>query len=401
MATQVLGLGALLLSLLLLVPTSVLFVQVIAARRQGGPAAAAAAPLPQRPEVAVLMPAHDEALGIEAPIRSVWSQLHPGDRLLVVADNCSDDTAAVAASLGAQVVERHDTAARGKGHALDFGIAQLRQKPPAIVVIVDADCELHPASLDRLVAECRRSGRPVQSLYLMRSPPGAGLRTRIAEFAWLVRNRVRPLGCNRLGWPCQLMGTGMAFPWGAISGAALATGHIVEDMQLGLDLAVAGTPPLYCDDALVTSVFPETNEALLAQRTRWEHGHLGMIGTRVQPLLRAALIQRRMTLAAMAFDLGVPPLTSLAFGLLVVWAGTAALAATGGTAAPLAVATVSLAMFLAAVASAWWRFGRAVVSWSDWRAVPGYMLSKIPIYLRLYTARQREWVRTKRRDRTP
>ena len=52
----------------------------------------------------------------------------------------------------------------------------------------------------------------LQALDLMRSPEGAGLKTRIAEFAWVVKNQVRPLGYHHLGLPCQLMGTGMAFP---------------------------------------------------------------------------------------------------------------------------------------------------------------------------------------------
>ena len=69
---------------------------------------------------------------------------------------------------------------------------------------------------------------------------GAGLRTRILEFAWRVKNQVRPKGTFRLGGACHLMGTGMALPWALISQANLATGHIAEDMKLGVDLTIAG-----------------------------------------------------------------------------------------------------------------------------------------------------------------
>src|SRR5262249_28274109 len=146
-------------------------------------------------------------------------QLAPGDRVLVVADNCADDTAAVAAAAGAEVVQRRDPMCRGKGYALDFGVRHLAQDPPDVVIVVDADCAVAPGALARLASECSAGGRPVQALYLMHAPPGAGLRTRIAAFAWIVKNKVRPLGGQRAGWPCLLMGTGMAFGWMQLAGA--------------------------------------------------------------------------------------------------------------------------------------------------------------------------------------
>jgi len=93
---MVLGIfGGLLLAaaLLQLVPALVLLVQVIAARGARDAIEAEA----RRPSLAILMPAHDEAAGIADAIRALSPQLLVGDRLLVVADNCSDSTAAVAA----------------------------------------------------------------------------------------------------------------------------------------------------------------------------------------------------------------------------------------------------------------------------------------------------------------
>jgi hypothetical protein len=82
-----------------------------------------------------------------------------------------------------------------------------------------------------------RTGRPVQALYLMLAPADAGLARRLAQFAWRVRNWARPAGWHRLGLPCQLMGTGMAFSWDMLRDAPLANASIVEDMKLGIDLA--------------------------------------------------------------------------------------------------------------------------------------------------------------------
>jgi cellulose synthase/poly-beta-1,6-N-acetylglucosamine synthase-like glycosyltransferase len=342
------------------------------------------------------MPAHDEAVGIAGPIRSVLSQLNAGDRLLVVADNCKDETARVAAELGAEVIERNDPDRRGKGYALDYGLWHLRADPRPVVVVVDADCDVRPGCLDLLGSACANTSLPTQALYLMHAPVGATLKTRVAEFAWVVRNHVRPLGAHRLGWPCQLMGTGMAFPWATLTSVSLASGHIVEDMKLGLDLALAGSPPQFCQGAVVVSEFPQTQEALRIQRTRWEHGHLALIAAFAPRMLKAAFLERRSSLLALALDLCVPPLASLGLMLGAVWLCAVVTFALRGPAYPLVAASFTLALLILAAGAAWSHFARNVLSPSDWLSVPGYVLAKVPLYARLFTAKQVEWVRTRR-----
>jgi cellulose synthase/poly-beta-1,6-N-acetylglucosamine synthase-like glycosyltransferase len=349
-----------------------------------------------RPTTVVLMPAHDEAAGIAAAIDTVLPQLRGDDRLLVVADNCSDRTAAIAAERGAEVIERHDLDRRGKGYALDHGVRHLAAASPAVVIVIDADCAVEPGSIDLLASECMRRHGPVQALYLMLAPPGAGLKQRMAEFAWAVRNELRPLGWQRLGGPCQLMGTGMAFPWATISTASLASASIVEDMQLGLDLAAAGSPPSFCAAARVTSGFPARASASVAQRTRWEHGHLAMIASRGLPMLWSGIVSGNMALVGMALDLCVPPLAALVLSLLGLSLASAVLAAIGGSAMALVLALVGLILLAAAVGVAWTQVGRRSVSLAELLLAPLYALAKIPMYLRLFTARQLRWVRTGR-----
>src|SRR5262245_33473073 len=103
-----------------------------------------------RQRVAVLVPAHNESAGLLPTLTDVQSQLRSGDRLLVVADNCTDDTAAVAAAGNAEVTERHDPDLCGKGYALQWGIRHLGFDPPEIVIIVDADCRLVDGTVDEL-----------------------------------------------------------------------------------------------------------------------------------------------------------------------------------------------------------------------------------------------------------
>src|SRR6202522_3619039 len=296
-------------ALALLVPVVILFSEVVLAVTGVGYAATGQG---ERRPLAILIPAHNEASTIAGALRSLTPQLAASDRLIVVADNCSDETASVGAAEGAEVIIRTDQTRRGKGYALDFGIRHLERNSPAIVIIVDADCRVGAGSIDRLARECARTQRPVQALYLMHSPKGANLKTRIAEFAWVVKNQVRSGGLHRVGLPCQLMGTGMAFTWPCISGATLATGHIVEDLKLGVDLARAGTPALFCPDALVTSDFPESSEGIQTQRRRWEHGHLALILSEAPRLFLNSLATLNVDLMALALDLSVPPLALLA-----------------------------------------------------------------------------------------
>jgi glycosyltransferase involved in cell wall biosynthesis len=55
-----------------------------------------------------IVPAHNEGAGLLPTIEDIKAQLHLGDRLLVVPDYCTDDTATIAAAAGAEVVERRD-----------------------------------------------------------------------------------------------------------------------------------------------------------------------------------------------------------------------------------------------------------------------------------------------------
>ncbi|MES1980889.1 MAG: glycosyltransferase family 2 protein [Pseudomonadota bacterium] len=382
-----------LLLAVLSVPVAIFAVQVLIAL----PARKATAlPTGPRPSIVALIPAHDEAAGISATLNSLREQLQSGDRMVVVADNCSDGTAAVARAAGAEVIERSDAVRRGKGYALDCGVRYLESSPPEVVIIVDADCVVHAGALARLARMCVANDRPVQSLNLMHAPAGAGLKTKIAEFAWTVKNLARPLGSHRLGLPCQLMGTGMAFPWGLIQSAELASGHIVEDLKVGLDFARAGQAPLFCPDAVVHSVFPANAEGEQSQRTRWEHGHLGMIFKDAPRLLLESLRTMNVALLSLVLDMCVPPLALLtllvfALGLLgaLVWGGT-------GNALPWGLAVIEFFVLGAAVLLAWSRFGRDILSFASLAYAPIYALRKIPVYLNFIVRRQIDWVRSRR-----
>jgi cellulose synthase/poly-beta-1,6-N-acetylglucosamine synthase-like glycosyltransferase len=378
---------------LLLVPIAVLTIEVVAAvcgRR------IVFATSGTRTPVAILIPAHNEEGGISATLRSIAPQLAEHDRLIVVADNCTDGTRNVAEAEGAEVVSRSSLEKRGKGFALDFGLRYLRSNPPDIVIVVDADCDVAPGAIDHLARVCAGYRRPVQAQYLMHNQQNARLRMRIAEFAWVVKNLVRPMGLGKLGLPCQLMGSGMAFPWMSISNMDLADAHIVEDMKMGLDLARLGVPPIFCPDALVLSLFPTHEEGIKDQRTRWEHGHLGTILSEAPRVFFQGLKEMDFSLMALALDLCVPPLAFLLMLVSVFWLVAAIFYAATGYRAPLLIISSASVIFGLAVLTAWASHGRRIISFSSLLSACLYALWKIPMYVQFVFSRQSEWVRSKR-----
>ncbi|SFR72409.1 Glycosyltransferase, catalytic subunit of cellulose synthase and poly-beta-1,6-N-acetylglucosamine synthase [Mitsuaria sp. PDC51] len=382
---------------LLVLPALLLLVQIVLALRQPPPLPAQ--PRPAR--IAVLIPAHNEGHGVRATIMQTLSQLGPDDRVLVVADNCNDDTAAQARLVGAEVVERHDAERRGKGYALDFGVrhlemlAQHEGHSPDVVLVLDADCVLSPGLIPRVAGLAQAHGRPVQASYLMYAPT-PGLKARVAEFAMRVKNLARSRGMFRLGLPCQLLGTGMAFPWAVALRAPLASGHLAEDMQLGVRLARDGTPPLFCEDVLVTSVFAASQEGERSQRTRWEHGHLSLLVGEGPKLLWEALRRGRLAQAMLVMDMLVPPLALLAGLLVVATLAQAIWALLTGWVAGLVLALLGVAALLVAIVAARHRFAAELIGLGELLKAPVYVLAKLPIYLSFVVRRQTEWVRTKR-----
>ncbi len=348
------------------------------------------------PRFTVIMPAHNEEAVISRTVTSLLSQMPPTGRLLVVADNCSDDTAQIASAAGADVTIRQDAARRGKGYALDHGVRSLSADPPQVVIVIDADCEVMPGSLALLASRCGATGRPTQARYSMLAPAAPSAGDKVSRLAWTIRNFVRPLGSARLGWPCQLMGSGMALPFDPLRHLDLATGHLTEDQKLGADFALAGRSPLYCPDAEIVSQLPQSEPGKRQQRTRWEHGHLAVIAEFFLPLIGHTIAKRSLRLLAFTLDLCIPPLALLAMSLVLMAGVSLVWFAMTGAAGPLTISLAALSAFAGAIGAAWWRFAQEIISGRELAAGPAYCLRKLPSYVRFVIDRQTDWVRTQR-----
>lgn len=344
--------------------------------------------------VAVLIPAHDEEASIAATLADLQRQVPHGWRILVVADNCSDGTADVARSAGAEVIERHDASARGKGHALAFGRDFLRRDPPEVVIVLDADCRIRAP--EHLAASARSSCTPAQAKNLLAADLSLPAMVQVSTFAFAVKNLLRQRGLVRIGAPAVLMGTGMAFPWRLFEAAPLATSHLAEDLQLGIHFLRIGTPAVFEAETEVRSN-ASSAAGTLSQRSRWEGGFLASARQHALPLMWEGLRRRSGKMFWMGLHLAVPPLTLLIAILLAGLSGTALLTLAGASVVPVIVLGAATAAVLVALTGAWLAIGRQFLSGSALLRLPLYMLWKVPLYLKLIRGRERNWVRTERR----
>src|ERR1700722_8062657 len=383
-------------AVVLALPVLVIFLEVLASLP---PRRAAGLPAGPRPRIAVLIPAHNEAFSIGRTLASVLHQLAYRDRLVVIADNCADDTAEVARQQGAEVTIRPDPELRGKGFALDHGLRFLEQTgAPEVVIFVDADCQLDRGCIRRLAVSSYRSGRPVQAVYLMNPPRPPRMMAALICFAWKVRDFVRPLGWHRLALPCQLSGSGMAFPWEVARAADLASGDLAEDLKQGLDLALNGTFVLFCPDAVVTSDVAPGGKPSASQRARWEHGTME-IAIQYFPRLAARFCRTpSLSLLAVALDLVVPPLALLALALAAVLSLSLLLFVVSGASLPIMLSGAVCLVFFAAIFLAWQRHGRSVLPFRWLLLAPVYALRKIPLYGRFFLDRRRAWIKGERQQ---
>jgi hypothetical protein len=380
------------LALALLAAALWLFLEVI----MSFGANAAPPPARARGRIAVVIPAHDEREKVAATVAAVRAELRTVDRVIVVADNCSDDTAAMARPAGADTIERHDKSRCGKGYALQFGVDHLRHDPPETVVFIDADCTPAPGAIARIAERAAYLNRPVQALYLMNAPAEGSPKSAVSAFAWLLMNRVRMSGLQQLAGVTRLTGSGMAFPWTTISTADLASGEIVEDLALTIRMVEAGSPPFLDLGALVASELARSEAGAATQRARWEHGSLRMAARMTPGLLLDGLRGNGRSLA-LAFDLAVPPLTVFAALLAATWllAGAMALA---GPASALKIASWALLLFAGAVATGWYAYGRAVLPPRALKAIGSYILGKARVYGAEGRRSAKRWTRTDRGD---
>ena len=251
-----------------------------------------------RTTVTALLPAHNEEAGLGAAIGSLRRQTEPPDRIIVVADNCTDRTEQIAQGRGVSVL-RTEGNTHKKAGALNQALARIdpRLGDDDLVLVMDADSLLDPpflaAAKRALTApDGTRRARGGQRLGgvggTFLGGPGGGLvgvfqRNEYARYARDVR--------RLQGRALVLTGTASVFPMGVLrevararregrlpdksgAGAVYDVHVLTEDNELSLALMHLGYGILAPGECTLETEVMETWGDLARQRSRWKRGAL-------------------------------------------------------------------------------------------------------------------------------
>ncbi len=267
----------------------------------------------------VIVPAHNEQDNIQTTVRSLASLDYPSRlcRVVVVADNCTDDTAAIARAAGAEVLERTDRKNRGKGFALNHAFNKLLgRRPFDAAVVVDADTVVSENLLRAFDLRLRSGAHAVQAEYGVQNVH-ASWRTRLMAIALGMFHRTRSLARERMGVSVGLRGNGMCFSADLIKRHPHRAFSVVEDVEYGIDIGLADERVAFAEDAYVLGEMVSTAESSVSQRQRWEGGRWAIAKKYAPTLLREAVRRRSPLLWDLLADLLVPPLSYVAIAVFV------------------------------------------------------------------------------------
>lgn len=247
---------------------------------------------------AVIIPAHNEERSLPDTLRSCSQLDYPDEQyeVIVVADNCSDKTAEVAASFGATCWERRNLHQPGKGQALEWAFDRVLKKSHDAVVVLDADCQIDSNAL-RVFDRCLEDGSRVLQANHVTSNQDAGPLSYVARVGQLLEYDYSYAPKSRLGLAVLLVGTGMVFhrdlldehPWKARS--------VVEDIEYTLMLARHGIRVRFVENVAVRHDSEEHIEQVTVQRRRWAGGAFALVRRSGLKLIWEGLTSRRLLVA--------------------------------------------------------------------------------------------------------
>jgi cellulose synthase/poly-beta-1,6-N-acetylglucosamine synthase-like glycosyltransferase len=264
--------------------------------------------LPSSWRVAIVVPAHNEESGIAACIQSL-QQADTGDMRVdtyVIADNCTDRTASVAAKLGANVLERNSETERGKGYALHFAFTSLEHLSYDCYLIVDADTTVAHNFVTASAGRMREGAAAVQSRYLV-SNLGESIRTRLMGLALRAFNVVRPLGRERMEISVGILGNGFGLTQETLKAVPYGATSVVEDLEYHLSLVRSGRRVAFVDQTTVLGEMPVQGQGVKTQRSRWEGGRLRMLFEK-SPMLARSVLRGRLNMLEPLLELLLLPL---------------------------------------------------------------------------------------------
>jgi len=238
----------------------------------------------------VLIPAHNEEASLPATLESLKKQVIRPDRVIVVADNCTDGTVETARSHGAEVFETVGNVHKKGGalnQALDAVLPSLGNNDT--VLVMDADTQLSPRFIETSTRLFTADRALMAVGGLFQGEEGGGVLGQFQRNEYLRYQReIR----RREGRVFVLTGTGTVFRSSALRGVAQARGHalpghhgevydtlaLTEDNELTIAIKTLGGIITSPNECVVTTEIMPTWKLLRAQRLRWQRGALENLG---------------------------------------------------------------------------------------------------------------------------
>jgi hypothetical protein len=343
----------------------------------------------------VIVPAHDEAAGIGNTISSLKRLQWPADRyrIVVVADNCTDATAAISRDAGATVLERQDSTLRGKGYALAHAFSWSRSAALAhAVAVVDADSVVSGNLLESFAARIEGGACALQAHYGVLNADDSW-RTRLMAIALGAIHRVRSRARERLRLSCGIRGNGWCVTHALLDKTPYQSFSLTEDIEFGIELGLSGDRVAYCDESQVQGEMVTSEQAARSQRQRWEGGRLGLIRNKVPTLLRAAAARRSLVCLDLALDLLVLPLSYVVVNVVAILA-IGALNPDGLRSILLTLGLIDLLALMVYVCRGWALSGVGIAGIWDLMRVPFFLVWKL--FIIRFLPKPDTWIRTKR-----
>lgn len=247
----------------------------------------------QEPRLLVISPCHNAATSLPGLIHSVRSQTYPSTRthILILADNCSDNSADVARKLGADVYQRHNPQRMGKGYALnELFERRLNQEMFDGVVMLDVDARVAPDFLSRVGAYFQAGAFILQGATISKNPDDTVL-TKVGDGIQGVI-RCYQKGRALLGLHPMMIGShGIALSRASLERLdwRLTTDVSGDDIELGLRAFLRDIPVRYAADLLVCNDLPGSSAAVRRQRRRWTRSTVRLSAKYFLPLLKKGL----------------------------------------------------------------------------------------------------------------
>lgn len=225
---------------------------------------------------AVMVCAHNEEAVIGPLVENLKILDYPTELydIFVVADNCKDSTAKIAAEAGAQVYERFNQQEIGKGYAMGWMFDKIfaMEKQYDAVVIFDADNLVHPDFLLEMNNHLEKGEKVIQGYLNAKNPEDTWVAGTFAIAFWMV-NHMWHLGKYNIGLSTALGGTGMCIDIEVLKKYGWECDGLTEDMEFSLKVLTHGIRTSWAHDAIVYDEKPLGFMQSWRQRKRWAQGH--------------------------------------------------------------------------------------------------------------------------------